>query len=67
MEVRGMITTTVSFKPITKHARANKYKGKHIMCPKCETITKVYHFAWSALTCQCCHTDIDKSLWSIQS
>ena len=47
-----MITTTVEFKPITKHARANKYKGKHIMCPKCETINKVYHFGWSSLTCQ---------------
>ena len=60
-----MITTEVKFKPITKYARANKYKGKHIMCPKCMTITKVYHFAWSGLTCQCCHTDIDKSLWSV--
>lgn len=61
-----MITTTVNFKPITKYARANKYKGKHIMCPKCMTIHKVYHFAWSALGCANCDTMIDKSLWSIE-
>ena len=61
-----MITKTVSFKPITKYARANKYKGKHIMCPKCESIHKVYHFAWSALNCSNCDTMIDKSLWSIE-
>ena len=61
-----MITKTVSFKPITKYARANKYKGKHIMCPKCETIHKVYHFSWSALVCHNCDTSIDKLLWSIE-
>ena len=60
-----MITTTVEFKPITKHARAGK-RGKHILCPNCSSISKVYHFDWSALTCQQCDTDIDKSLWSIE-
>jgi len=60
-----VITTTVSFKPITKHARAGKW-GKHIMCPACSSITKVYHFSWSAIVCQQCDESIDKSLWSIE-
>jgi len=60
-----MITTTVSFKPITPRVRAGKW-GKHIMCPKCETIKKVYHFSWSALNCVNCDTMIDKSLWSVE-
>ena len=60
-----MITTTVSFKPITPKARAGKW-GKHIMCPCCESITKVYHFSWSGLQCQHCKHDIDKSLWSVE-
>ncbi len=60
-----MISTTVSFKPITKHARAGKW-GKHIMCPACSSITKVYHFSWSAIVCQQCDESIDKSLWSIE-
>ena len=60
-----MITTTVSFKPITPRVRAGKW-GKLIMCPKCETIHKGYHFSWSALNCVNCDTMIDKSLWSVE-
>ena len=48
-----MISTTISFKPITKRARCGK-RGKHIMCPNCKSISKVYHFSWSALMCQQC-------------
>jgi len=60
-----MITTTVSFKPITPRVRAGK-RGKHIMCPNCRTIRKVYHFNWSGLTCPDCKESIDKSLWSVE-
>ncbi len=60
-----MISTEVKFRPITKHVRAGKW-GKHIMCPNCRSISKVYHFSWSGLTCQQCNTDIDKSLWSVE-
>ena len=35
-----MITTTISFAPITNRARAGKW-GKHIMCPNCKSINKV--------------------------
>ena len=60
-----MITTTVSFNPITPKARAGK-RGKHIMCPNCRSITKVYHFSWCGLQCQHCEECIDKSLWSVE-
>ena len=60
-----MISTTISFKPITKRVRAGK-RGKHIMCPCCKSISKVYHFSWSALQCQQCEVQIIKSLWSVE-
>ena len=60
-----MITTTISFKPITKYARAGK-RGKHIMCPNCQSITRVYHFSWSGIQCQQCDECIDKQHWSIE-
>ena len=60
-----MNTTTVEFKPITSRVRAGK-RGKHIMCPCCKSISKVYHFSWSGLQCQQCEQLIDKSLWSVE-
>ena len=60
-----MITTAVQFKPITPRVRAGK-RGKHIMCPNCRTIRKVYHFNWSGLTCPDCKEAIDKELWSVE-
>ena len=60
-----MISTTVEFKPITPRARAGK-RGKHILCPNCRSISKVYHFSWSGLQCQQCETCIDKQHWSIE-
>ena len=60
-----MITTTVSFKPISKRTRAGKW-GKHIMCPNCRSISKVYHFAWCGLQCSHCEECIDKQLWSVE-
>ena len=60
-----MIKTTLSFKPITKYARAGKW-GKHIMCPNCRSISKVYHFSWSGIQCQQCDECIDKQHWSIE-
>ncbi len=58
--------TTMTFKPITKYARA-KRRGTHILCPNCGTVAKVYHFAWTGLGCQCCGRMIDKQLWSIET
>jgi len=61
-----MNTTTISFAPITKRARAGKW-GKHIMCPNCKSISKVYHFSWSGLQCLECKESIDKLDWLVES
>ena len=60
-----MITTAVQFKPITPRVRAGK-RGKHIMCPNCRTIRKVYHFSWSALVCMCCRESVEKLDWLVE-
>jgi len=57
--------TTISIKPLTNRVRAGKW-GKHIMCPNCKSISKVYHFSWSGLQCQHCETCIDKLHWSVE-
>ena len=61
-----MNSTTITFKPITNRARCGKW-GKHIMCPNCKSISKVYHFSWSGLQCQQCKECIDKLHWFIES
>ena len=37
--------------------------GREIICPMCDHVTTVYHFSWSALSCQHCDTMIDKRHW----
>ena len=49
---------------VTKHTRAG-YSGKTIICPKCDTRTKVFHFSWSALGCQHCSSMVDKYEWKL--
>lgn len=55
----------VAFKPMTPRIRARK-NGKHILCPNCYSISKVYHFSWSSLHCNHCEEYIDKQLWSVE-
>ena len=50
---------------VTKNTRAPR-KGKQIICPKCNTVTTVYHFAWSGLECQKCHSMVDKYEWKVK-
>jgi len=57
--------TTLTFKPITSRTRSGR-SGKHIMCPNCKSISKVYHFSWSATVCQHCETCVDKLHWSVE-
>ncbi len=56
------------FKPkkqfVNRYTRAG-VNGKWITCPKCSQTAKVFHFSWSALTCQCCRQSINKSEWEI--
>ena len=53
-----MITT------VNKYTRAG-VNGKSITCPNCLHSERVYHFAWSALSCQTCQQMINKNLWRI--
>ena len=57
--------TTLTFKPITSHTRSGR-SGKHIMCPICKSVSKVYHFSWSAISCQHSYTSVDKLYWSVE-
>jgi len=49
-------------KPVTKHTRAPQ-SGKRILCPNCDRIGIVYHFAWCAVTCQHCKEIVKKEDW----
>ena len=66
-----MNTTEVHKMKVTKYTRAGRY-GKVIRCPKCNGGTRVYHFAWSGLSCQGCKLSgdkdymIDKYNWELE-
>lgn len=49
---------------VNQRTRAGK-NGKEIVCPKCNGTSRVYHFSWSATTCQKCKEMIDKYDWSL--
>jgi len=49
---------------VNKSTRAG-VNGKWITCPKCSSTCQVFHFSWSALTCQSCKQSINKSDWQI--
>ena len=51
-------------KRVNKHTRASKH-GKFIVCPECLQGQFVFHFSWSALSCQHCDTMIDKYDWKL--
>lgn len=47
---------------VNSHTRASKY-GTAIECPTCHNRNRVYHFSWSAITCQTCEELVDKGNW----
>ena len=49
---------------VNRYTRAGK-NGKVISCPNCKNKETVYHFAWSAITCQKCKKMIDKEKWNV--
>ena len=49
---------------VNKNTRAGK-DGKQIICPQCDKSATVYHFAWSALECDGCHSDVEKNAWIV--
>jgi len=50
---------------VNRDTRAGR-NGKRIICPSCKATSTVYHFAWSALTCNVCDADVQKNDWLIQ-
>ena len=52
----------ITWRPVTRYSRARK-EGTMVACSKCQTITKVYHFGWVAMTCPSCKGMIDKAYW----
>ena len=44
---------------VNKYTRATRY-GKDIYCPLCDSANRIYHFNWSAVTCQTCKEIINK-------
>jgi|1_EtaG_2_1085319.scaffolds.fasta_scaffold150357_2 ribosomal protein S27E len=55
-------------KKVTKHTRAKK-DGTILRCPKCGSTegNRIYHFSWSAVTCQSCREMVYKEEWGIPS
>ena len=51
-------------KTVSRYTRAGKY-GKVITCPKCSQYARVYHFSWSALSCQSCGKSVNKEEWEL--
>ena len=47
---------------VEKYTRAGMW-GKTIVCPECNKVTTVYHFSWSALSCQKCGSMVNKYDW----
>lgn len=50
---------SIKTKPVGKYTRAGK-NGRIVICPKCNGILKLYHFAFSAIVCLHCHKEIEK-------
>ena len=53
-------------KKVNGYSRA-KQNGTVLRCPKCSSTegNRVYHFAWSAITCQNCREMVEKNEWEI--
>ena len=54
-----LVLVRPKYKQVNKYTRAGK-NGKTIVCPECDNEARVYHFSWSALTCQSCYVSINK-------
>ena len=52
------------FIPVTKYARTYRYgdynRGRLLKCPICSGVHLVYHFLWSASSCDHCKEMIEK-------
>lgn len=53
-------------KTVNKHTRAPR-DGRLIVCPNCDEASRVYHFAWCAITCSHCGEIVNKEDFLIHS
>ena len=51
-------------KRVDRYTRSG-YGGREIICPMCDTVSTVYHFSWSALSCQECGAMVEKNQWRL--
>ena len=51
---------------VTRYTRGGKY-GKQLVCPECDNIIRIYHFAWSGLVCPECKESVDKYSWKVRT
>ena len=42
-------------------------EGQEIICPKCGSVGRVFHFSWAALECIKCKADVDKNDWLLEA
>ena len=62
--VNSAIKDLTITKKVNRYTRAGQF-GKFIVCPHCNQGAFVFHFSWSALTCQHCDTMIEKNQWKV--
>ena len=62
IDVNGNITEHREL--VNRYTRAGQ-NGKNVKCPICDKVHRVYHFSWSGLTCNYCHSDVDKNDWLV--
>ena len=51
-------------KKVNRYTRAGQL-GKFIVCPECNQGKTVFHFSWSALSCQHCGAMVEKNQWRL--
>ncbi len=49
---------------VNRYTRAGQL-GKFIVCPHCNQGATVFHFSWSALSCQHCGAMVEKNQWKL--
>ena len=63
--IKKNLPNLVQVKRVNRYTRAGK-NGKQITCPMCNKSHDVFHFSWSALTCQSCKQSINKEDWILE-
>ena len=62
--VNSAIKDLTITKKVDRYTRAGQL-GKFIVCPHCNQGKTVFHFSWSALSCQECGVMVEKNQWRL--